>query len=103
MLSTFQQSTLYVQICFKTQTITQPYHGELLSKGTIQILLPRANATTAVEQRRSNKFIWYMKGWQNGYYEVQGAGSQVIVQSVETNPGDSVVDYCAGNGGKTFA
>jgi len=44
-----------------------------------------------------------MKGWQNGYYEVQGAGSQVIEQSVETNPGDSVVDYCAGNGGKTFA
>ncbi|KAL7528722.1 hypothetical protein ACHAXR_002594, partial [Thalassiosira sp. AJA248-18] len=57
------------------------------AEGTIQILPPRTNATTLVEQRRSNKSIWSMKGWQNGYFEVQDAGSQLIVQSVEVSPG----------------
>ena len=42
-----------------------------------------------------------MKGWQNGYFEVQDAGSQIITQSLEVKPGESILDYCAGNGGKT--
>lgn len=61
------------------------------SEGTIQLLPPLA------------KSIWSMRGWQNGYFEVQDAGSQLIVQSLEVVPGESVLDYCAGNGGKTFA
>eukprot|EP00584_Thalassiosira_punctigera_P012726 CAMPEP_0172547900 /NCGR_PEP_ID=MMETSP1067-20121228/17326_1 /TAXON_ID=265564 ORGANISM="Thalassiosira punctigera, Strain Tpunct2005C2" /NCGR_SAMPLE_ID=MMETSP1067 /ASSEMBLY_ACC=CAM_ASM_000444 /LENGTH=321 /DNA_ID=CAMNT_0013335051 /DNA_START=524 /DNA_END=1489 /DNA_ORIENTATION=- len=60
-------------------------------EGAIQILPPLA------------KSIWSMKGWQNGYFEVQDAGSQLIVQSLEANSGESILDYCAGNGGKTFA
>jgi len=30
-------------------------------------------------------------------------GSQIIVDAVDVQPGDVVVDYCAGNGGKTLA
>lgn len=56
--------------------------------------------TTVIEQRR--KSIWSTKGWKNGYFEVQDAGSQVIVQSLEVVPGMSILDYCAGNGGKTL-
>jgi 16S rRNA (cytosine967-C5)-methyltransferase len=33
---------------------------------------------------------------------VQDAGSQIITQSLEVKPGDDILDYCAGNGGKTF-
>ena len=53
-------------------------------------------------QKKLSKSIWSMKGWKNGYFEVQDAGSQVIVHSLEVAPGDSILDYCAGNGGKTL-
>lgn len=73
-------------------------------EGTIQIIPTHTNnATTLVEQRRGQKSIWSMKGWQSGYFEVQDAGSALIVQSLEVKPGESILDYCAGNGGKTFA
>ena len=73
-------------------------------EGAIQIVPTKANTTTTeVENRRNSKSIWSMKGWQLGYFEVQDAGSQLIVQSVEVSPGDSVLDYCAGNGGKCLA
>ena len=77
--------------------------GSILAPdGAIRIITPESINTTIAEQRRSFKSIWSMRGWQNGYFEVQDAGSQVITQSLEVNPGESVLDYCAGNGGKTF-
>ena len=73
-------------------------------EGAIQIIPPRPNATTAVEQRRSQRSsVWSMKAWQRGHFEVQDIGSQIIVQSMEAKRGKSILDYCAGNGGKTFA
>jgi 16S rRNA C967 or C1407 C5-methylase (RsmB/RsmF family) len=47
--------------------------------------------------------IWSMPAWKDGWFEVQDAGSQFIVASTEIVPGETVVDYCAGNGGKTLA
>jgi 16S rRNA (cytosine967-C5)-methyltransferase len=44
-----------------------------------------------------------MPAWKDGWFEVQDAGSQFIVASTEIVPGETVVDYCAGNGGKTLA
>lgn len=67
--------------------------------GCIQILPPEQST---FQQKKLSKSIWSMRGWQNGYFEVQDAGSQCIVQSLEVSPGDYVLDYCAGNGGKTF-
>ena len=73
-------------------------------EGTLQIIAPRPNATTEVEQRRSQgSSIFSMKAWQKGYFEVQDVGSQIIVQSMEVKRGQNILDYCAGNGGKTFA
>lgn len=68
----------------------------------IRILPPESIDATSVERRRSIKSIWSMRGWQNGYFEVQDAGSQIITQSLEVRPGESILDYCAGNGGKSF-
>ncbi|KAJ1486393.1 hypothetical protein T484DRAFT_1890785 [Baffinella frigidus] len=34
---------------------------------------------------------------------VQDEGSQLVVLSTEAAPGETVIDYCAGNGGKTLA
>jgi 16S rRNA (cytosine967-C5)-methyltransferase len=47
--------------------------------------------------------IWSMGAWKDGWFEVQDMGSQIIVQATEAIWGETIVDYCAGNGGKTLA
>jgi tRNA and rRNA cytosine-C5-methylases len=49
------------------------------------------------------KSIWSLNAWKDGWFEVQDAGSQLIAEATEAKPGDFVIDYCAGNGGKTFS
>jgi 16S rRNA (cytosine967-C5)-methyltransferase len=41
--------------------------------------------------------------WQAGFIEVQDAGSQFIAAACGAQPGQTVVDLCAGAGGKTLA
>jgi 16S rRNA (cytosine967-C5)-methyltransferase len=49
---------------------------------------------TAVEQ-------W--PAYQDGLIEVQDTGSQIVCQAVAARPGETVIDLCAGAGGKTLA
>lgn len=44
----------------------------------------------------------HLHGFQNGHFEVQDAGSQVIAPYLNPSPGSVVVDACAGAGGKTL-
>lgn len=37
-----------------------------------------------------------------GYFEIQDESSQLIAQQVDAKPGELVLDYCAGSGGKTL-
>jgi len=39
----------------------------------------------------------------DGWFEVQDLGSQIAAQMAGAKPGDQVLDYCAGAGGKTLA
>ncbi|HEX7858606.1 MAG TPA: RsmB/NOP family class I SAM-dependent RNA methyltransferase [Sphingobium sp.] len=41
--------------------------------------------------------------WQEGLLEVQDSGSQIIAAACEAKPGQTVLDLCAGAGGKTLA
>lgn len=41
----------------------------------------------------------YSKGW----VEVQDAGSQIAAAAANAQPGEQVMDYCSGGGGKTLA
>ena len=41
--------------------------------------------------------------WRAGLIEVQDTGSQLACLAVEAQPGETVVDLCAGGGGKTLA
>lgn len=43
------------------------------------------------------------KAFQEGLIEVQDEGSQLIVNLMDLSPGQSVLDLCAGAGGKTLA
>lgn len=38
-----------------------------------------------------------------GLFEVQDEGSQVLASLVDAKPGQQIMDYCAGSGGKTLA
>lgn len=41
--------------------------------------------------------------WREGLFEVQDTGSQLACLAVGARPGETVVDLCAGGGGKTLA
>lgn len=41
--------------------------------------------------------------FKEGLFEIQDEGSQLLAQLVQAKPGDHVLDYCAGSGGKTLA
>lgn len=41
--------------------------------------------------------------WRDGLFEVQDTGSQLACLAVDAQPGEVVLDLCAGGGGKTLA
>ncbi len=41
--------------------------------------------------------------FKEGLFEIQDEGSQRVAQLVLANPGDQVLDYCSGSGGKSLA
>jgi 16S rRNA (cytosine967-C5)-methyltransferase len=43
------------------------------------------------------------QAWSGGLIEIQDEGSQLIVEAAHARPGMTVVDLCAGAGGKTLA
>jgi len=44
-----------------------------------------------------------MPEFRSGLFEIQDEGSQLIAQLVGVQPGEKVMDFCAGAGGKTLA
>lgn len=43
------------------------------------------------------------QAWRDGWFELQDEGSQLLAECVPVEPGDTVLDLCAGAGGKTLA
>ncbi len=43
------------------------------------------------------------QAFRDGFYEMQDEGSQVVSLLVQAKPGQKVIDFCAGAGGKTLA
>lgn len=41
--------------------------------------------------------------WRQGWLDIQDEGSQVIALLCDVSPGQTILDYCAGAGGKTLA
>lgn len=63
-------------------------HGLRISPGKGARRLPNVQAEPA-----------FQKGW----FEVQDEGSQIVADLVYARPGEQVLDFCAGAGGKTLA
>jgi 16S rRNA (cytosine967-C5)-methyltransferase len=63
---------------------------------------PGSSAPTClvVETRTPN--LWGLDAWREGLFEVQDEGSQVLGHAVRAQPGETIIDLCAGAGGKTL-
>lgn len=46
--------------------------------------------------------VFSSEAFKNGYFEVQDASSQLVANYLDVQPGQKVVDTCAGAGGKTL-
>jgi 16S rRNA (cytosine967-C5)-methyltransferase len=51
---------------------------------------------------KEKKNVFQTEYFQNGFFEVQDAGSQLIAPLLDLQPGQRVIDACAGAGGKTL-
>ncbi len=51
----------------------------------------------------SKSALFQMPEFKQGYFEMQDEGSQIVADLVDVRPGQHVLDYCAGSGGKTLA
>ncbi|PIS02614.1 MAG: SAM-dependent methyltransferase [Chlamydiae bacterium CG10_big_fil_rev_8_21_14_0_10_42_34] len=47
--------------------------------------------------------LFALPEFKAGLFEVQDEGSQLVAALVQPKPGDHVLDYCSGSGGKTLA
>lgn len=54
-------------------------------------------------QLQKREALFALKEFKDGLFEVQDEGSQLVADLVKTKPGDHVLDYCSGSGGKTLA
>jgi 16S rRNA (cytosine967-C5)-methyltransferase len=70
------------------------------------IVLPEAGEPLAAAQGLRFASGTQVEQWQayaDGLIEVQDLGSQLIIEALPVAPGDTIIDLCAGGGGKTLA
>jgi 16S rRNA (cytosine967-C5)-methyltransferase len=47
--------------------------------------------------------LLHLPEYREGFFEIQDEGSQLLAQMAKVQPGDQVLDLCAGSGGKSLA
>jgi 16S rRNA (cytosine967-C5)-methyltransferase len=62
--------------------------------------VPQAPAAIAFAKREP---LFSLPEFKQGFFEVQDLGSQLIADLLDVKPGDRVLDYCGGSGGKSLA
>lgn len=72
-----------------------------LWKGLYDISLCKTSSTGIIFHKKINFFS--LDEFKKGFFEVQDEGSQILAHLVQVKPGDQVLDYCSGSGGKTLA
>ncbi len=74
--------------------------AELLEEGLATLAIPGLDhALWSLQPAR----ITATRPYQDGRLEIQDEGSQRIAAAVAAKPGETVIDWCAGAGGKTLA
>lgn len=73
------------------------------AKAEASPLLKHAFHIPAPDPSRREASLQGIPAYSKGWVEVQDAGSQIAAAAANAKAGDSVLDYCAGGGGKTLA
>ena len=80
---------------------TNRYHlKKLLSVDGIETEILNSHPNALVLTERKNVFL--TEAFKKGMFEVQDASSQLVAAFSEVEPGQRVIDTCAGAGGKTL-
>ena len=64
---------------------------------------PHPLAPSALEVHTNPRAIQHSKAYLEGLVELQDAASQAVIAALPDLPGRTVLDYCAGGGGKALA
>ncbi|MFZ4099092.1 MAG: RsmB/NOP family class I SAM-dependent RNA methyltransferase [Chlamydiia bacterium] len=48
-------------------------------------------------------YVTQLDAYQEGHFEIQDLASQLVAERVRAQPGETVLDFCAGAGGKSLA
>lgn len=71
----------------------------LLSEGIDTQTIPKATDALKLKERKN---VFSTQAFKEGHFEVQDASSQLVAPFLEVEPGQKVIDACAGAGGKTL-
>jgi len=82
------------------KTSREAAHAALLAEGVASEPTPISPIGLRIAGRAS---LPATRAFQDGLIEVQDEGSQLVALLAGVRPGQTVVDYCAGAGGKTLA
>lgn len=75
---------------------------ELLQKLAQKFSCSPCSLSKAGIQVHKREPLFALPEFKEGLFEIQDEGSQLISQLMEAKPGDCVLDYCSGSGGKTL-
>ncbi len=90
------------QVILRTNTLKTDKASlqQLLQEENIQTKTVPGHADALQLSERKNVFT--TQAFKNGLFEVQDASSQLVAPFLEVEPGQRVIDACAGAGGKTL-
>lgn len=74
----------------------------VLARDGVQVS-PHPLARTALRVLENPRLVALSRAYTQGMVELQDASSQVVAETAGARPGMTVLDYCAGGGGKTLA
>ncbi len=77
--------------------------GELINRMETDVgnIRPTVHSPSGISFSNPEKSIHEMETFKNGCFQVQDEAAQIITLLLDPKPGDSVLDACAGLGGKT--
>lgn len=90
----------YVDIRINTLKISaEKAYNELVEQGLDLEKIPDTLSGYTLKERKN---VFTLPAFQSGYFEVQDRASQKVAPLLNPQPGERVIDACAGAGGKTL-